>query len=568
MTPSFLAWQRGLADQAQGFALWTLAVILCCGVVLVVCWRWQNPTSNPRLFLRLGIVVMFGGSLLLLLPLPNLLRLAIPAGAFGLVAYAWVDFFRHKPLQIRIPQVPAMVWIIVGGAALRIPMLILKNPWYDETFTASVVSRSLPDMWRVIQSDVHPPLFYLVEWVNVRLLGTSPAALRFPAFVCGVVCIYLVYRLAQRFFWLGYDRRIPYIAAAFAAALPAALNYSNDARMYSLLSMLVLGAALALIEHKPRLFMLTTALIPLTHNLGYLHLAVLGLLALWFWGRGWIKYVVPGAAAALEWFPFALGQAHDIADGFWLITTPADLLQPLQTMTAGIRVPNQYLLHVTGAIVALTALSLWTLRSYFHNEWGRMWLALVLGAPLLAAVVSFVWRPVYLDRAFLPNALLLTLPWAYFLTKINLGDRRTALAVIVPALAVAVVTYFNPAKYYDYGALISEGCQGTDMIFETKTAGRIISSYYSDLPQVLWTKANDQTQTLTDDAKDALGWRQVADISELHGSVCVLDWFTAHNTLAMDDYMTQLREQFPPVRTVKLIDEPYFWLNAYVVRLP
>jgi hypothetical protein len=404
------------------------------------------------------------------------------------------------------------------------------------------------------------------------------------------VSVYLIYKLALYLLPHTTDR-VALVAAMLAAVLPAALNYSDDARMYSLLAMLVLAAALAIVSNKPRLFMLTAAIIPLTQNLGYLHLFILWLMAAllylynssppkeyggydwwikfhrWRNSIGWIEALVISVIPGALWFPFMLKQAHDVSDGFWLMTTPADLLQPLRTMTIGFRVPNEYLLHVTGAIIGLTLLSLFAARYWLRTWTGKVWLALVFGAPLLAAVVSFVWHPVYLDRAFLPCAMLLTIPWAYLLTRINVGDRRAAWVIIVPALAIAVFTYYtNLDKFYDYGALITQGCQGADSLFETTVAGHIIASYYSPMPKVVWTGANDLNQTLTDDAKQALGWQQ-GELQDMHGTVCVLDWHTGYNSPDADAYLTAALRLYAPLRSSKLLENDLFWLNAYVVRV-
>jgi hypothetical protein len=586
-TTKFLEWQRDLNVQASGFAGWCLMVALGVGVLLLVRWRWRNPTSNPRLIARFVVMGLFLGTLALLLPWKQVLALMIPAASVGAIGYGWLRYFRQGSAKIAVPHLPPIVWIVAGGAALRVPMLFIKPIWYDETFTASVVSRSLPEMWRVIQSDVHPPLWYLIEWINTRLLGTSPAALRFPAFVFGVACIYLVYRLARSLT----NERAALISAGLTAILPAALLYSDDARMYALLAMLVLLAAVAIVEDKPKLFMVATPLIPLTQSLGYLHLLILWLVAylfmlrlrvlraystgtthttvytgvsgdLWFWAFS------PSAVAAVAWLPFMVQQTKDVANGFWLTFSPSLLLTPLNTMVVGFGIPDRYLLHITALWLGLLFVSLFFMRRSFKTIQGQSWLLLTLGAPALAALVSLVWHPVYLDRAFLVSGLLLTVPCGLFLSEVNKGDRLTALVIIVPALLIGVLSYYDASKFYDYAPLIAKGCQGADSIFETKVAGRILSAYYSPLPQVLWSQANDETQTLTDDAKQALGW-QIGDISSLRGhTVCVLDWYTVHNRPDADAYTTQLLQDYPPVSQSRLVDEEFFHLYAYVVKVP
>lgn len=557
-------WTDQLNHQANGFAGWALLVTVAAVLLILIWRRWPNPVGNVKLGVRLAAVLAFGGSLALLLPWSGIMRILIPGGVVGLVAYGWLDYARHSRLHITLT--PNIWWIVTGAALLRLPMLFIKAPWYDETFTALLAGRPWGDMLTLVSSDVHPPAFYIIEWVMVHLAGNAPAVLRLAPAVFGVISVWLIYRLSWCFFA---DDRVALISAVFAAVLPAALNYSNDARMYSMLTCLVLGSALAIMENRPRWFLVTGTLIPLTHNIGYLYLAVLLIPILMdrrFTVRTWGAALFACGFTGVGWLPTMLGQTKDITNGFWLTFTPATVLAPLQTMTIGFRVPNAYLLHVTAAIVGLTVLSLWVLRRWFSAGIGQFWLLLVAGPPALAALVSVVWHPVYLDRAFLPCAMLLTIPWAFLVSRAYSADRIAALAIVAPALAVAVITYYNPDKYYRYDQLIADGCKGASQLFDLKTAGHIIASYYDDRPKVLWTNSDDETQTLRPDAKLAAGW-QVGQLDSMQGTVCVLDWYTVHNTDAQTAYMAAILRTYPDARRTVLIHEDWFKLNAYVVNL-
>ena len=71
--------------------------------------------------------------------------------------------------------------VVFGVLALG---LINNLFWYDEVFTLAVAGLPLGRMFMALAGDVHPPLFYLIEWFNIRLFG--PGALRLPAFLFGL----------------------------------------------------------------------------------------------------------------------------------------------------------------------------------------------------------------------------------------------------------------------------------------------------------------------------------------------------------------------------------------------
>ena len=83
--------------------------------------------------------------------------------------------------------------LIVLAAALRLPTLGAQSLWYDEAFTAVHVFH--PSLSATLSAMVHtensPPLWYLLEWVDVRVLGDGAFALRLPSALAGIATVLL-----------------------------------------------------------------------------------------------------------------------------------------------------------------------------------------------------------------------------------------------------------------------------------------------------------------------------------------------------------------------------------------
>jgi len=464
----------------------------------------------------------------------SLIRVGFPLTFAGMIVGSW------RPLITpQLSRIPAAAWLMLAALLVRLPGLI-EPLWYDETFTAGLVSRPLADMWQVIQSDVHPPGWYLIEWFNVRLFGYSEAALRLPSLIAGLALIPLTYRLAIA---SDLGQITAAAAAVIIAFMPGTVYYSGEARSYSLLAVVIIIMMIAVLEDKPRWFAVAAPAAVMLHNLGYFHVLVIGLAALAYHRQlwRWSVAIAPAALVGLCWLPFMLSQAGDVADGFWLTVTPAATLSPLTTLTVGDRVANEFILHITAAIVGLSALALIVSRRWIVTRRGVLVMVFLFGVPALAAAVSFMWRPVYLGRAFLSSAVVLVVVWSYALTHANTGDRFALRIIVVPMLALALVCHIA-APRSGRGAIVDglqTGCSGADMIYNTSIHLAFVTAYYSDLPQILWVDAGDINQELSQEALAALDWQQ-AELADLSGAVCVLDFQTLLNKTSEREYMASI----------------------------
>lgn len=189
----------------------------------------------------------------------------------------------------------AIFSIVMVAAGLRCYELNARSIWFDEAFSWTLTSQfSLTEVMARTANDVHPPFYYLVLWVWIRVFGQTLVAMRLLSVVFGTSAVFvsfLVGRAAMRGSspleraepdasdnepanhgtWLGIS------FAILMATSPFQIHWSGEVRMYSLLTLLFLLCVLfglrALHSRQGRGkwwagFSLTSAAMMYTHNYG------------------------------------------------------------------------------------------------------------------------------------------------------------------------------------------------------------------------------------------------------------------------------------------------------------
>ncbi|MCL4384614.1 glycosyltransferase family 39 protein [Patescibacteria group bacterium] len=148
-------------------------------------------------------------------------------------------------------------------AAFLLRLIALNQSlWLDEATTANVVRyfsyRGL--VTRFAPTDFHPPLFYLLEKFWTSIFGLSEIALRFPSVIASLLTGLIVFLIAKT------TKKInPLWAAAFFLFNPLVIYYSQEARMYSLLTLFITASFYFFLQKKYFLFNLFASLALLTH---------------------------------------------------------------------------------------------------------------------------------------------------------------------------------------------------------------------------------------------------------------------------------------------------------------
>ena len=132
---------------------------------------------------------------------------------------------------------PAIILTLISSLAvvLRLtPIVWDRDFWYDEAFTGILLKAPWGEMNQMIFADVHPPLYYWLVKPWSALFGYSPEGIRSFSLIFGVLTVVSIYWITKRMF----DTRAGLLAAAITAISPFAIEYSQEARMYSLFGFL------------------------------------------------------------------------------------------------------------------------------------------------------------------------------------------------------------------------------------------------------------------------------------------------------------------------------------------
>ena len=130
-----------------------------------------------------------------------------------------------------------IVLILILGLALRL-ISLNQSLWLDEA-TSIVVARDFSYneiLTKFSPGDFHPPLYYLLLKVWMKIFGSTEVAARSMSVFFGIVTIWLIYKIAQRLITSHKSliaNYFPAFSALLLATSPLHIYYSQEARMYS-----------------------------------------------------------------------------------------------------------------------------------------------------------------------------------------------------------------------------------------------------------------------------------------------------------------------------------------------
>lgn len=144
---------------------------------------------------------------------------------------------RREALHARLTWV-ILAALLVLAALLRFYKLGERALTSDELWNLHVISRDWHPLLRLAATDTFPPLTYLLLKLWTLSQGTSDLALRAPAVAAGLASVPLVFLLGRTLV----DRNTGLLAAGIFAVSGFWLTQAQDARLYSLTTMLCLAS--------------------------------------------------------------------------------------------------------------------------------------------------------------------------------------------------------------------------------------------------------------------------------------------------------------------------------------
>ena len=467
------------------------------------------------------------------------------------------------------------------GVFVRGHGLAAASIWYDEAYSHALTRLGLFELIRVQSTDFTPPLWEMVLYPFAQL-SDHAFILRLPAFISGVVSLYLVWLIMDKLDFTGTQR---VFTSALVALLPGMVWLAQDARTYSLLAMLILAGFYYALEKKYLGLSAVSGLALYCHPVAPVFILA-NFLVLLYTQQGYTKNAAYAAAppvlAGAIWFPFAVSSSGD----FWLAEFDADYLvtSSYQAALAG-SLEGAARLWFEGLLwfylfVAL-AVTLTTLGERAKEDAARAadfflpntnkvntWInrKLVDGAPevkaeiyrvvqagilfLVPLTLIIVVSITYANVAFYRPLMLLIMPMSIWLgaaaapVKINAKTfYKAALPLVFLGLVALALVRYDPSRrggeLERVAEMIAAELGPEDTIFyATGTVALPFEYYLADVPHLVYLDASDQHPgLLRRSIRQRLGYQE-AQLADLDPDYIILPL----DPLLGEDYLAEFIE--------------------------
>ncbi len=350
-------------------------------------------------------------------------------------------------------------------------------------------------------ADIHPLLYYATLNGWMRIFGQSPDLVRLYSVFTGLLTVAVVYRLAAELFEAG----IGLAAALITALAPFHIQYSQETRMYALLTLwLLLGTWCYLRAWRGRgkrwwaAFAMLAALAMYTQQLAAFYLAALGLLPVV--RRRWRKLPLTVASAGLAfvlylpWLVNLPSQLDKLKSYYW-IRRPS-VLRPLLSLRSltvvALDIPSKWavptlFVGVVLAVFLFVQLVVQRRRLRGNEREALIWVVwLSLGSLVLLWIASQLFVPMYLDRALLTQGIIFYVALAWLLLRGRMPGPIVGFLIVGWSVGAAVGYYYQttwhtfPNPPFDEAvAFLEQRVAGGDVVVHSNKLTMLPMTYYA-----------------------------------------------------------------------------------------
>jgi hypothetical protein len=347
-----------------------------------------------------------------------------------------------------------MVGVLLFASLCYLAHINSLSFWEDESWMAEAVKGDLVSVWQFATTrGVHPPLYFYIGWLYVRLVGNSEVALRWLSGLSALLGIAWTYRLGADLF----NRRAGAFAALLASGSLFLIYFARMSRQYTFFFAIAAGLVWAYGRWRTAVraertgqnrwlvaIALLQASLLYTHYFGVFMLPVLALhgaftLPRRVWLRLWLA-LAAGAVLFIPWVPSVLEQRSRFGNGLAYATKDWDaaLRAYLDRIFNG-----SYPLGIALLIIGFVAVWRW-------RRAGLLVLWLTLPAALaLALNTRYTW---FIERNMiftLGGACIVFGAGLAWLSKWRIGS----VAAVAAALAFAALGLLNYDTFWPVGVL-------------------------------------------------------------------------------------------------------------------
>lgn len=275
--------------------------------------------------------------------------------------------------------------------------------WLDEGASLMFAKLPLSQLLESIKTDFHPPVFYILLHFWLPLAGRSEWLIRLPFIIFATLTIPALYFLSHQLF--GPKSRVPIFSALFLALNSFHIYYSQELRMYSLVTLFIILSWYFLLK---KIYLLSS----LFNLLGLFTFygATFNLLSQFIYlffnkSKNWLKdmllIMIPSVIVFVAWWPvFSVqltnGQYLKYALPGWQtlsgsLTIKSLILIPLKFILGRIALEPQKLYFLVGGILVVL-ISTFMVRSIKNKKNFPVWIAML--TPLIVATIISLKTPV------------------------------------------------------------------------------------------------------------------------------------------------------------------------------
>lgn len=392
--------------------------------------------------------------------------------------------------------------ILSLGLFLRIYDLASESLWFDEGYSIRVAHLNLPQIVEDCSQDAHPPLYYIILHYWINLFGDSEFSTRFLSVIFGFFAIFMIYKVGS----LIFDKEVGILSSLILGLSVFHIHYSQEVRMYSLVSLLTLLSIyffIKLLEKRSLIvstgYILSSILLIYTHAYGLF--IIMGqniyLVALFLLSKGvyklnfgrWILLQAILVALFAPWIRTLIGRISEVQNGWWLPVPSTLTIIHTFFIYSGRSALLLFLFIILSYITIITIfpISLTILKVFYEKPNPNkiyLLLAWLLTTIALPFIISQFSQPVYRYRCTIGASLAFYLLVAYGIRNIKYTYAKLVIITIVIVFSLVNVwgyyTEVNKEQWRNVANYIDTNAQPGDLLlFSPGYCQKNVFDYYS-----------------------------------------------------------------------------------------